>query len=344
MVSWTIARQPGRADLARMGEGGGQRVVHGRLEVGVVEHDVGALAAHLERDLLEIDRRAAQHRPARLEPAGQRHEVDVAAVGQRLSDASAGAEHEVDDTRGNAGLLEQAGQVDRRQRRDLGRLHDRRVPGGESRRDLPAELEERVVPRPDQPAHADRLVDDPADGVWVAGVDQPACVLVGEIGVVAEDARDVRHIPTALAHRLAGVDGLEPGQLLEVAVDQAGDPVEQRRAFVGRRPRPVGLIECSTGGRDGGLDLVVGRDVDLGDDRCVGRVDDRAALAVRRCDPLAVDVETRHADLCWRFGGSIGGGRRAVKTEVRGLDHGGRVVDRQRPAPQSRDSAGRALP
>ena len=81
----------GRADLARVGEGGGQGVVDGGLEVGVVEHDVRALAAHLERDLLEIDRRAAQERPARLEPAGQRDEVDVGAVGQRLPDASARA-------------------------------------------------------------------------------------------------------------------------------------------------------------------------------------------------------------------------------------------------------------
>ncbi len=217
-----------------MGEGGGQGVVDGGLEVGVVEHDVGALAAHLERDLLEIDRRAAQDRPARLEPAGQRHEVDVGAVGQRLPDAFARPEHEIDDTGGNPGLLEQPGQVDRRQRRDLGRLHDRRVPRRKSRRDLPAELEERVVPRPDQPAHADRLVDDAAEGVWVASVDQPPRVLVGKIGVVAEDTRDIRHVPTALTHRLAGVDGLEPGQLLQVAIDQARDAIEQRRAFAGR--------------------------------------------------------------------------------------------------------------
>ena len=123
---------------------------------------------------LKLTAAPRQQRPARLVAAGQRDEVDVRAVGERLADASARPEDEVDDAGRDAGLLEQAGQVDRRQRRDLGRLHDRRVPGGERRRDLPADLEERVVPRPDQPADADRLVDDPADGVRVAGVDEAA--------------------------------------------------------------------------------------------------------------------------------------------------------------------------
>ena len=60
----------GRADLARVREGGGQRVVDRGLEVGVVEHDVGALAAHLERDLLEVDGGAAPSAPGR--PRGRR--------------------------------------------------------------------------------------------------------------------------------------------------------------------------------------------------------------------------------------------------------------------------------
>ena len=104
----------GRADLAGVGEGRGQGVVHRRLEVGVGEHDVRALAAHLEGDLLEVDRGAAQERATGLQPAGQRDEVDVGAVGQGLPDPVAGPEHEVDDARRDPGLLEQAGQVDRR--------------------------------------------------------------------------------------------------------------------------------------------------------------------------------------------------------------------------------------
>ena len=44
----------GRADLAAAGEDADQRAVDGRLEVGVGEDDVGALAAQLEADLLHV--------------------------------------------------------------------------------------------------------------------------------------------------------------------------------------------------------------------------------------------------------------------------------------------------
>ena len=77
----------------------------------------------------------------------------------------------------------------------------------------------------------------------------------------------------------------------------AGDPVEQGRPVAGRRAGPVGLVEGATCRRDGRLDLGVGRDVHLGDDRGVGRVEDRAAGAVRGRDPLAVDEEAWHDDL-----------------------------------------------
>ena len=44
----------GRADLAGAGEDADEGAVDGRLEVGVGEDDVGALAAELEADLLHV--------------------------------------------------------------------------------------------------------------------------------------------------------------------------------------------------------------------------------------------------------------------------------------------------
>ncbi len=158
----------GRADLPRVDEGGGQRVVDGSLEVRVREHDVRALAAELQGDLLDVDRGAAHQGTTGVEAAGERDEVDVGAVGERLTDPRPRTEDEVDDSGGHARLLEQAGQVDGRERRHLGRLHDRGVARREGRRDLPAHLQQRVVPRPDEPADADRLVDDAAEHVRVA--------------------------------------------------------------------------------------------------------------------------------------------------------------------------------
>ncbi len=50
-------------------------------------------------------------------------------------------------------------------RRQLAGLEDERVAGQQGRSDLPRRLQQRVVPRRDQAAHADRLVHHPADGV-----------------------------------------------------------------------------------------------------------------------------------------------------------------------------------
>ena len=65
------------------------------------------------------------------------------------------------------------------------------------------------------------------------------------------------------------------------------------RSLVGR-VRPVGRVEGAPGGRDGRLDLLVGRDIDLGDDGRVGRVDDLAAGRVAGRDPLAIDEQAGH--------------------------------------------------
>ena len=121
VVDAVLDDQPaaGRADLAAVQERRGQRVVDRGLEVGVGEHDVRALAAELERDPLHVDGGRSHDRLAAREAPGERHEVDVGALGERLPDAVARPEHEVHDALRDAGLLEEPDEVDRRQRRRL---------------------------------------------------------------------------------------------------------------------------------------------------------------------------------------------------------------------------------
>ena len=92
------------------------------------------------------------------------------------------ADHEVADPGRQAGLVEQPHQVDRGVRRELAGLEHEGAAGRERRRDLPGDLEQRVVPGRDQPADADGLVHDPADHVGAAGVDDPARLGVGHAG------------------------------------------------------------------------------------------------------------------------------------------------------------------
>ena len=197
---------------------------------------------------------------------------------------------------GQAGLLEQPHQVDRGVRGELAGLEHERVAGGEAGRDLPRHLEERVVPRGDQAADADGLVDDPADHVGVAGVDDAARLLGGDAAVVAEDGDDVRDVVLALDEPLAGVERLHPRDHVGVALEQVGDPQQQVAPLPARGGRPGAVVEGAVRRVDRGLGVLGAGLVDLRDQGAVGRAADLAAVTGARCRPRPVHVEIRH----WR--------------------------------------------
>ncbi len=250
---------PGRADLAGVQEDGGEGVVDGDLAVGVGEDDVGVLAAELQRHLLHGRGGGGHDPPAGGEPAGEGDQVDARVLGQRCAGIGARSEDEVADAGRQAGLLQQAHQVDGRVRGELAGLEDERVAGGQAGRDLPGDLEQRVVPRGDQAADADRLVDDPADDVGVAGVDDPAGLLGRHVAVVPEDADDVGDVVLRLDEPLAGVERLHPGDLVGVTHQQVGEPEQQVTALARRGARPAAVVEGAAGGRDRGLGVLATR-------------------------------------------------------------------------------------
>ncbi len=89
---------------------------------------------------------------------------------QRLSDRVAAAEEQVHHARRDVRLLEQADQGHGGQRGQLAGLDHGRVARGQGRRELPGDLQQRVVPRRDERADTDRLVRDPAGHVRPARV------------------------------------------------------------------------------------------------------------------------------------------------------------------------------
>ena len=156
-------------------------------------------------------------------------------------------QHQVGDAGRKPGLVEQPHQVDRGVRGELARFQHERVPGGQTGSHLPRDLEQRVVPRRDQAAHADRLVHDPADHVGVAGVDHPARLLGRDPAVVAEDRDDVVDVVLGLDEALPGVERLHPRDGVLVADQQVGDPQQQVTALARRRRRPRAGVERPDG-------------------------------------------------------------------------------------------------
>lgn len=211
-----------------MHEGGIERLVDGGVEslvrcTGVGEDDVRVLAAEFEGDLLHgFGRRTHDLRTAG-EAAGEGDEVDVGVGGEACADGVTGTGHHVGDTGRQPGFDQQADEFHRGQRGDLARLEDERVARGEGRGDLPAGLEQRVVPGGDQRADTDRFVDDDTVDVGGAGVDHASRALAGDqVGEVAEGVADAVHVDPSLFQGLARVPALQQRDALAVALEQVG--------------------------------------------------------------------------------------------------------------------------
>src|SRR5690606_5835696 len=147
----------GAADLALVEPDRVDDALDGGVEVGVLEPDEGRLAAQLQGELQLAARGLAADDAPHLRRARERDLVE-ALMGDEGRAGAPVAGHDVEDALGQPDLLRQLGEGQRRQRRELGGLQDDRVPGGEGRRDLPRQHQEREVPGDDLAAHAHGLV------------------------------------------------------------------------------------------------------------------------------------------------------------------------------------------
>lgn len=119
----------------------------GLLNVGVVKHNIGGLAAQLKGDLLEVGGGGGLHDGAADNGgAGEGDLVNVHVGGNGGTGRLTEAGEKVEDTRGEASLLDVLGEDEGREGGLLGSLHDNGVAGGQGRANLPGEHEEGEVP------------------------------------------------------------------------------------------------------------------------------------------------------------------------------------------------------
>ena len=154
--------------------------------------------------------------------AGERDLRHVRVLDQPLPDDRALADEDVHDPFGDPGLEAQLAEPDGRERRQLGRLEDDRVPACERRPELPARDVRREVPRDDEPDDAERLAERRRDAA--GDRDRLAEVLVDRAGVEVEDLRDHADLAARAGDRLADVLGLDPRELLGVLFDERREP------------------------------------------------------------------------------------------------------------------------
>ena len=295
-LSWTYSREPGHAALPVVEEDGvgGPR---DRVRGGVVEDDVGRLAAELQGDLLEVPGRRVHDQLPDLGRPGEGDLVNHRVGGEggpgRLAVAGDDVDHAVRDAR----LGDQAREADRGQRRLLGRLHHHGVARGQRRPELPRGHQQREVPGDDLADDADRLaqrvgVEVRARHVGHRDVDRVALDLGRPAGHVVEQVRrqrDVRAEGDGVG--LAVVQALELRQLLGVLEDQVADAPDDPAALRRRDAAPGALVEGLPGGPDGAVDVL---GIALGHVRqrlAGGRVGRLERLARGGVDPLPVDEQ-----------------------------------------------------
>ena len=289
---------------------------HGRIEIGIGEDDVGAFPPELERQPLEARRRLPHDDPCRLAGAGEGDLVDARMVDKRRPGRRPVAGHDIDHAVGDPRLLRQSREPQAGQRRLLRRLHDDRATGGKGRPPLPGHHQDREVPRDHLPHHPHRLAARVAVVVAVDR-DRRALDLVGPAGVVAEALHGQRDVDRPrVGDRLAVVEGFERREVVDLGLDEVGEPMHEPAALTGVHPWPRALVEGGPGGLHGRVDVGGIPFGDVSDRLFGGRIDGGEGPATAGGNPQPGDEQLRLANLGGPEGpdGGGGGGHGAISS------------------------------
>ena len=231
--------------------------LHGLIERGIFEDDIGCLAAKLQSHLLLGSRHCALYDFADTRRTGECNFVYIFVV-HKGGPCSSGPRDDIHDAGRQPGIFDDLGQLQSGQRGGLRRFEHDGIPAGQSRGNLPGRHQEWEVPRRDLSGHTERG--------WIShrkGIAE----LIGPARIVEEVGgrqRDV-DVPT-LPNRLAAVHAFDDGQLPCPLLYQAGNPVDVLASLFCRQLAP-GIVVGLAGSLDGPIDITftgLGNRCDLG--------------------------------------------------------------------------------
>ena len=218
-------------------------------------HDGRVLATHLH------DARPRPRPGERVEEghahfvrAGEDDAVHARVILERLADRGARAHDEVDDAGRDAGIDERLDELDRHQRRRRGGLQHDGVAGHQRGTGRAGREGRREVERADDREHAVRPEDRPGVDGGVAEVAHRVVVelvVLGGLGVVADEVGGLLDLAERLDPVLADLDGHERRVLHQPVADEVGGPLQDRETAFPAEGGPLGL------GGAGGLHGVV---------------------------------------------------------------------------------------
>jgi hypothetical protein len=234
------------AALAMVEEDAGGCALDGGIDIGIVQDDVGRLAAQFQAHPAQIVRGGLDDQLADFGRAGEGDLVDIRMRGQCRARGFAKAGHDIDYAVGKPGFQQQLAQLQAGQRRFFRYLEHHGAAGGERGAQLPGRHQQREIPGNDLAHHADRF--GPDEGViftrryQVRKGDGLAFDLGGPAGHVVEQVGGQRHVRDAgHGEWLAIVQAFQLRQLVQMLQDQVADLVDhaaaRRRAHLAPRSR-----------------------------------------------------------------------------------------------------------
>ena len=241
-----------------------ERVVRGSLDVDPLDRDAALtrererVRGEARRDVVEIRIGGDDHRrgvpelevdalaggslaklPADAGGARERDQRDALVVDENVTDLGGRPDDDVQPSGGQAGLHLELGEKQRGQRRLRRRLQHHGAAGGERRRDLVRHEVEREVERRDRPDDPDRHAQRERDLAGACRRRVHRNDVAGELARLDRGHREgghgARRLDSGSLHRLPGLGGDRPSDLLAVLVDQTGGAVEDRSTLVRRK-------------------------------------------------------------------------------------------------------------
>ena len=214
----------GEADLAAVVEHDGG-LLGGGVEVGVVQDNEGTLAAEFGGEGNEVLGGFLANNATSLGRSGEGDATNAGIAHQRSANFFAQALHDIEDTRWEAGFVNEVHQQRAAERRPLGRLQDDGITGRERWCALPGREHEGCVPRGDDDGGAGRQTVHGIRGAVRGPL--TGFVVASQLGVGAEVAGSATDHPksqTLFEH--GHVEAFHVGDALDVGVNEVSQPVE----------------------------------------------------------------------------------------------------------------------
>ncbi len=211
---------------------------HGGVEIGVVEHDEGRIAAQLQPDLFHPDAACRiSSLPTSVEPVKPTKRT-AGMFAENLADRGRVAGDDVQHARRQAGALRQFAQRQRRERRLRRRLDHAGAAGGQGGRAFAGDHRRREIPRRDRRHHADRLAQSDDARVGPGRGNGLAIDPLGLLGEKFDETRGIVDLAARLGQWLALLAGHDHAEIVARRDHQFEPFAQQGGALLGGHAPP----------------------------------------------------------------------------------------------------------